>query len=1292
MSEMQNRTGSYPNDPLYVGQGEYISGYNIGSNQQKVYGSAVNCVVSGGIQQVYGGGMVGGTQIADKQTPPPDDYIDFIFSSAMNPDASASLNFINAGGIDSGITLNTANAVIYSGGSSLNAYVSGGVFTASAGSYVSNLGVASSGQIAGDAFLHGRVQNVSADMGGGLILNGPTASNVVINNGGIVVFWNDIKNVSNLVIASGGEFNTVVNNDLTITNGVNHNRLDGHSAFTLSGGVASNYYVAGFCSPDVGSGQRMVNTLVSGGEVTVSNGGITSGTILKGGAASSFHNGTVASKASREHISGGSSFNALIQDLGQQYIACGLVASARVEAGGLQAVWYDSAVDSLGVGILANATHVASGGSQIVRDHGIASNTVISSGGYQGIFTGGSAIGTIVSSGGVQEIDYGAIVHNTTVRAGGTITINTPEYTLSDLHLEGICVVELGTLENLNLVAGASQVLTGGTAINTVVNSGARQLVSAGVGINTTVKAGGEQFVTDDGITHGDAVGTRVESGGRQIVRSSYASDTTVAKGASQIVSDAVTSRGAIAGAQIISSGGSDYFSVLEAGAVQTIYKGGLSFSTVVKSGAVQRVSGGVVNNADIKAGGRQILYSGTELFNAQILGSGARQLVSGGAVWAQTIEAKGSQIIYKGGVDSDAQIMGGTQILSGGKSVSAYVSSGGSQIVRKGGAASAAFICDAVQTVYAGGSGLGDTILAQGRQILSGGLAKNTLVAGGTQQILKGGIASRTTVQQDVNMSRAGIQCVSSGGKSIAAAITSGGQQIVRKGGLASAAVVSDSGRMLVSSGGIGRKATVKMGGSQIVSKGGVASGTILSAGAFMRVSSGGIGRSTNVRQDGHQFILKGGIDSKATVAGSQYISSGGKSLAATVNSRGQQLIYKGALASAAILNKGGKQTVYAGGIARTVNVKAGAVLNIAKGGIASRATLAGSAIVLGVLNGLTANAKGILDLRAGGVVSGANMKKSSGLRLTGAVSMRGTTRLDGVTAKASKNAVITLGGSLNLSAGVKLASTTVKASARTITVTGLDNRIGTLVTNNKSTLVFDISKLSAKGTGIMLSQDKNRAQAAAFSIKTKNGQQFGVYELGKNLGVKTAITVSEAGKKLGVLQANGQALTKNGVKYTVTSKSSLLNLMVSGVMGTLRKGTAKGGKLTGTANCDIFYGGSKNDQIAAGGGRDVAVYDKKAWGKDVITSTSGTMTIYMAGLKASDVTVTKKSKDMIITRKGVSGQSITVRNWNAATHNIVYGGTMGQFTKYVNAARPTAKQKSLAFNEVWKKSGMLA
>ena len=122
------------------------------------------------------------------------------------------------------------------------------------------------------------------------------------------------------------------------------------------------------------------------------------------------------------------------------------------------------------------------------------------------------------------------------------------------------------------------------------------------------------------------------------------------------------------------------------------------------------------------------------------------------------------------------------------------------------------------------------------------------------------------------------------------------------------------------------------------------------------------------------------------------------------------------------------------------------------------------------------------------------------------------------------------------------------------------------------------------------------------------------------------------------------------------------------------------------------MFYGGKGNDTITGTNGRDVAVYNTTAWGQDEISATSGTMTLLFGKLTASDITKVKNGTDMVITRKSDSSQKVTVHGWNDATHNIVFTDTLTDFTKYLNAASPTAEQVTAARTEVWAKAGLAA
>ncbi|MBQ9406099.1 MAG: hypothetical protein IJU37_05080, partial [Desulfovibrio sp.] len=138
------------------------------------------------------------------------------------------------------------------------------------------------------------------------------------------------------------------------------------------------------------------------------------------------------------------------------------------------------------------------------------------------------------------------------------------------------------------------------------------------------------------------------------------------------------------------------------------------------------------------------------------------------------------------------------------------------------------------------------------------------------------------------------------------------------------------------------------------------------------------------------------------------------------------------------------------------------------------------------------------------------------------------------------------------------------------------------------------------------------------------------------------------------------------------------------------MRMGTAKADTLTGTVNSDIFYGGKGSDSITGKNGRDVAVYDTTAWGKDSIAKTNGTMTLLFNGLKASDIVQKLSGTTMTISKKSDGNQKITVQGWSDSTHNIVYASGMTAFNAYIKAASPTATQTTAARNEVFKKAGL--
>ena len=166
-------------------------------------------------------------------------------------------------------------------------------------------------------------------------------------------------------------------------------------------------------------------------------------------------------------------------------------------------------------------------------------------------------------------------------------------------------------------------------------------------------------------------------------------------------------------------------------------------------------------------------------------------------------------------------------------------------------------------------------------------------------------------------------------------------------------------------------------------------------------------------------------------------------------------------------------------------------------------------------------------------------------------------------------------------------------------------------------------------------------------------------------------------------------EAVVKNGVSYAVSAAKNVVSLKLAVAPGEMKIGNAKANKLKGTADSDIFYGGKGKDKITGVNGRDVAVYDTNAWGKDTIYKTKGTMTLVLAGVAEGDVQTKLSTKGvMTITRTGTSDK-ITVKGWSENTHSIIYNATEEQmqgFNEYLAAASPTDAQKEAAQNSVFK------
>lgn len=716
----------------------------------------------------------------------------------------------------------------------------------------------------------------------------------------------------------------------------------------------------------------------------------------------------------------------------------------------------------------------------------------------------------------------------------------------------------------------------------------------------------------------------------------------------------------------------------IDSGGRETLRSGALASGGVVRSGGIQKLEDDA-QAMSLVVSGTQIL-DGFEVITSAITvtGAGIQQIYQGEAQ-ATTVKAGGSQIVGSSGRSYDVKVeSGGVQVLvSGGYASKVVLSPGASQIFSSGGFAyNVATRSGATQIVANGAALSGDTVSAGVRRI-----------------ILKGGTANAVTIR--------GAQLLSAG-KTSSARIASGGCEYVYAAASSVNADILRGGRQRVSSGGKAMNATVSAGGYQVIYTGGITSGTLVSSGASQVVSSGGKAYSANILSGGAQKVYKNATAYKTRVAtgGGQYVVNGGKTSATALN--------------------GGTQRVSSGGTAIRTSVGSGGVIRLSAGGAVSGAVIqnGGKAVVSGgVFKDGTLNSGSLVTVKVG-VVSGTricgslnaargaaihdvtiaksgavNLASGAKLSLTKTMTVYGELNLSGASVNGSSAPRIKLASGAALSAqnGSNLKNTAISAGSGKLFISGAGNKFGSIETTGKSILTFNLASAGAKGSVYALSLTKEKILTGTLNIRLSAFQETGTYKLANNLKRSSAAMLFINNKKAGALKL-GASFKYGGGVYTLAQKEKNLNLVVSLDKGSIYLGKANAARLVGGSASDIFYGGSASETIMLNGGKDTVVYDKKAWGKDKISSTSGTVTILFAGIKSSEITATKKGSNMIITRKGDARQSITVSNWNDSTHKIVYGGALSAFSKYAAQTSPTAAQKNAAANEIWKKSGLLA
>jgi len=341
---------------------------------------------------------------------------------------------------------------------------------------------------------------------------------------------------------------------------------------------------------------------------------------------------------------------------------------------------------------------------------GTASNFVLNSNGQLTVMYGCTALDTEINSSGTLTVSNGGIatgiVQNsdgrltTHIRGGDSVTL------VSGTNGYGTFLLSGGTASGFLLYENAAQyVSSGGTALGTVVsNSWAHQYVSSGgLASATSVYNKGSMTVYGGGV----ARDTLVYAGGSMMIKGGYASGVTVS-GLLQVTtatagSDESSTAGVLENIFVLSGGTMDitanakYSGTVDICGVLKI-SSGITVSDLIVSSGGSAIVGGAFHvaastwNTIVTPSGRVTVSSGGEGRGVTVSGGGLLTVSAGGVATDVDQKAGGRIIAFALGGDQTTSIFGsnesGTFLLSNGSASGFVICSGAALTVSTGGVA----------------------------------------------------------------------------------------------------------------------------------------------------------------------------------------------------------------------------------------------------------------------------------------------------------------------------------------------------------------------------------------------------------------------------------------------------------------------------------------------------------------------------------------------------------------------------------------------------------------------------
>jgi autotransporter-associated beta strand protein/autotransporter passenger strand-loop-strand repeat protein len=801
------------------------------------------------------------------------------------------------------------------------------------------------------------------------------------------------------------------------------------------------------------------------------------------------------------------------------------------------------------------------------------------------VASGQSSAGLVISAGDTLDVLSGGTVTSPTVLAGGSELVSGGTDS-SGIIDGGALTVDGLTSTSINF---STTILQAGTAIGTTVSSGGLVNVGPGgvtSGLDLLSTSGFPMDVSREDVDQGGvADGTVVDGGTQQSVFGGAVSGTVISAGGQQDLQNSATALN-----DIVYAGGG----VTDDGTLAFSQPAGTSSSlagSLSGSGLLVQSGGGTLALTGDASGfdGALVISGGTlELgsaaaTSASIDFAGSATLLVNAAAPAGPISSFYSDdridlagLAFSGA--SSAGVSGNTVTVTEGgvtETLTIAGASGDGGFTAASDGVSGTLLTDGITQVVVSA---GHTLTISAGQTSSG----VAVLAGGTLDVLYGGTAVQAQVQ--------GVETLL-GGADSGSTISSGGTLTVSAGGLASATVVA--GSATVSSGGVASATTVS-GTEQVY--GGRAVSTTVVAGGALTVS----GVTSNV-----SAVVQSGVASATMVQGGQiFVNTGGVSvdavlLTVTAGPPGfTQESINGGTASGTIVNSGTQQNLFSGTASATL-IRSGGVQSLGGAAVAVDDTVLGGGLVEGSGTLMFSEPPATSTALAGTLSGGLTVVQAG----------PGTLTLAGSAAGFTGRAVIS-GGTLELaSAGAAGGAAIDFAGAATLLALGPGapaNTISGFYSNDGIDLV-----------GVPFSG----ASSAAVSGDTVTVTEGGVVE---------ALTIAGSGASQFTLQpdgAGGTLLTDNLTQLVVTSGQTLtisagqtgsgILVQSGGTLDVASGGTAVSATVQGAEN---LLGTDSGGTVGSGGSLTVSAGGVALGGA---IATGGTLTISAGGLASATVIV---------------------------------------------------------------------